>query len=163
MATANTINDTLFTTPSDRELQMTRIFDAPRQRVFDAWTNPGHLPHWMIGPGGWTMPICEINLQPHGKWHIVWRHFDVSEMQMRGVYHEIVRGERLVSTESWGGNWPETLNTLVLSEHEGKTTITSTILYPSKEARDNALASGMKEGVSLSFSRLADYLQIMEK
>jgi uncharacterized protein YndB with AHSA1/START domain len=67
----------------------------------------------------------------------------------------------LVSTESWGGDWPETLNTLILSEEGGKTTIASTVLYPSKEARDAALKTGMKEGVSESFDRLAEYLRAM--
>ncbi len=76
---------------------------------------------------------------------------------MRGVYREIVPPERLVSTESWGGDWPETVNTLILSEEDAKTTITLTILYPSKEARDAALKTGMKEGMSQSFDRLAEY------
>ena len=77
---------------------------------------------------------------------------------MRGVYREVAPRDRLVSTESWGGNWPETLNTLILSEENGKTTMTSTILYPSKEARDAALKTGMKEGVALSYDRLAELL-----
>ena len=79
-------------------------------------------------------------------------------MGMSGVYQEIVPHERLVSTESWGGDWPETINTLILSEEDGKTTISVTILYPSKEARDAALQTGMTEGVSASFKRLAQYL-----
>jgi uncharacterized protein YndB with AHSA1/START domain len=79
-------------------------------------------------------------------------------MEMRGEYREVEPPARLVNTEAWGGDWPETLNTLVLEEEEGRTTITSTILYPSKEARDAALATGMKDGVTLSYNRLADYL-----
>ena len=161
MATANKVGVTTFTTPTDREIVMTRVFDAPRRLVFEAWTNPEHLPHWMLGPEGWTMPVCEIDLRPGGAWRFVWRHADGNEMEMRGVYREIVPPERLVSTESWGGDWPETLNTLVLTEEDGKTTITSTVLYPSKEARDAALKTGMKEGVSLSFDRLAEYLQTL--
>jgi uncharacterized protein YndB with AHSA1/START domain len=115
----------------------------------------------MLGPEGWTMPVCEIDLRPGGAWHFVWRRSDGTEMAMRGSYREITPPERLVSTESWGGNWPETLNTLVLSEEDGKTTITLTILYPSKEARDAALQTGMKDGMSQSFDRLADYLRTM--
>ncbi len=145
-------------TPTEREIVVTRVFDAPRRLVFDAWTNPRHLPRWMLGPEGWTMPVCEIDLRPGGAWHFVWRHSDGTEMAMRGVYREITPPERLVSTESWGGDWPETLNTLVLSEEDGKTTSTVTILYPSKEARDAALKTGMKEGMSLSFDRLNEYL-----
>jgi uncharacterized protein YndB with AHSA1/START domain len=146
------------TTPSEREVVMTRIFDAPRRLVWEAWTNPEHLPRWMLGPEGWTMPVCDLDLRPGGAWHFVWRRSDGTEMEMRGVYREIAAPERLVSTESWGGDWPETLITLILSEQDGKTTITQTILYPSQEARDAALKTGMAEGVSQSFDRLAGYL-----
>jgi uncharacterized protein YndB with AHSA1/START domain len=158
MKNAGTLN---FTTPSDREFVMTRVFDAPRRHVWEAWTNPRHLPHWMLGPEGWTMPVCEIDLRPGGTWHFVWERSDGTGMGMRGVYKEIEPPERLVSTESWGGDWPETLNTLILSGENGKTTITSRIRYPSKEARDAALETGMKEGVSQSFVRLAEYLRTM--
>ena len=158
MAAANKVSITTFTTPSDREILMTRVFDAPRRLVFQAWTNSEHVPHWMLGPKGWTMPVCEIDPRPGGAWHFVWRHSDSTEMEMRGVYREITPPERLVSTESWGGKWPETLNTLILSEKDGKTTIAQTVLYPSKEARDEALKTGMKEGVNQSFDRLAEYL-----
>ncbi len=161
MATANKVATTTFTTPSDREIVMTRGFDAPRRLVFEAWTNPEHLPHWMSGPSGWTMPVCEIDLRPGGAWHFVWRRSDGTEMGMRGVYREIAPPERLVSTESWGGDWPETINTLILSEEDGKTTISLRVLYPSKEARDAALKTGMKDGVSESFDRLAEYLRTM--
>ena len=161
MATEAKVRATTFTTPSDREIVMTRVVDAPRRLVFEAWTNPEHLPRWMLGPEGWTMPVCEIDLCPGGSWHFVWRRSDGTEMGMHGVYREIAPPERLVSTESWGGNWPETLNTLILSEEDGKTTITNTVLYPSKEARDAALKTGMKEGVSESFDRLAQYLRTM--
>ena len=146
------------TTPTDREILMTRVFDAPRQLVFDVWTKPEHLPHWLLGPEGWTMPVCEVDLRPGGAWHFVWRRADGTEMEMRGEYREVTPPERVVSTESWGGDWPETLNTLVLSEENGQTTLTNTVLYPSKEARDNALKTGMTEGVIASFDRVAALL-----
>jgi uncharacterized protein YndB with AHSA1/START domain len=149
------------TTPTDTEIVMTRVFAAPRQLVFEAWTSPQHLPHWMLGPAGWTMPVCEIDLRPGGAWHFVWRRSDGTEMGMRGVYKEVTPPERLVHTEAWGGDWPETLNTLVLSEQGGKTTITCTILYPSKAARDAALKTGMEDGVAVSFDRFAEYLASM--
>jgi len=152
---------TTVTTPSDREIIITHIVAAPRRLVFEAYTNPEHLPHWMLGPEGWSMPVCEIDLRPGGAWHYVWRRADGTEMEMRGLYREIVPPERLVCTESWGGDWPETLNTLVLSEESGKTTITQQVLYPSKEARDAALKTGMKEGIVQSFERLANYLATM--
>jgi uncharacterized protein YndB with AHSA1/START domain len=112
--------------PSDREIVATRTVDAPRRHVWDAWTRPEHLPHWMTGPEAWTMPVCEIDLRPGGGWHFVWRNADGAEMEMRGEYREIVPPERLVHTESWGGDWPDTLNTLVLTERDGKTTIVCT-------------------------------------
>lgn len=149
------------TTPSDREAVITRVFDAPRRLVWAAWTDPEHLPHWMVGSEGWTMPVCEIDLRPGGTWHFVWRRSDGTEMEMHGDYRDITPPERLVSTESWGGDWPETLNTLVLTEDDGRTTMTLTILYPSKEARDAALETGMKEGMSQSFDRLAAHLETL--
>ena len=157
MATAS--RETTFTTPSDREIVMTHVVDAPRALVFEAHTSPEHVPHWLTGPEGWTMPVCEIDLRPGGEWHFVWRRDDGSEMDMRGEYREVEPPARLVNTESWGADWPETLNTLVLDEEDGRTTITSTILYPSKEARDAALATGMKDGASTSYDRLAAYLR----
>ena len=152
---------TTVTLPSDREIVIARAFDAPRELVFAAYTSPEHLPHWMLGPQGWAMPVCEIDLRPGGVWRFVWRHTDGGEMEMRGVYHEIVSPERLVCTESWGGEWPETLNTLTLSSESGKTAIRQHILYPSKEARDAALKTGMQDGVSASYDRLGDYLAAM--
>ena len=162
MATTSSAGATTFTTPSDREIAATRVFDAPRSLVYEAHTNPKHLPKWMLGPEGWTMPVCEIDLRPGGAWHFVWRKADGSEMAMRGTYKEVVPPEKVVTTESWGGDWPETINTLTLSEKDGKTTLTSTILYPSKEARDAALKTGMKQGMNVSFDRLAAYLQGMK-
>lgn len=161
MTTANEIGASTFTTPSDREVVMTREVDAPRELVFDAWTKPEHVQQWMLGPSGWTMPVCEIDLRPGGAWRFVWGRADGTEMEMRGEYREVTPPERLVSTESWGGDWPETINTVTLSEEDGKTTITQTVLYPSQEARDAALATGMKEGASVSFDRLAEHLRAM--
>jgi uncharacterized protein YndB with AHSA1/START domain len=158
MATA-TNPATTYTTPSDREVVITRVFDAPRRLVFDAWTRPEHVPHWMTGPEGWTMPVCEIDLRAGGGWHFVWRKSDGSEMDMRGTYREVSPPERVVHTESWGPEWPETVNTLVLTERDGKTTATLTVLYPSKEARDAALETGMKSGMDASYDRLAAYLR----
>ena len=159
--TGSKASATTFTTPSDREVALTRVFDAPRRLVFEAWTNPKHVPHWMTGPDGWTMPVCEIDLRPGGEWRFVWRKSNGTEMEMRGVYREIKPPERLVHTERWGEEWPETLNTVVLTEKDGKTTMTATMLYPSKEARDAALKTGMNDGADVSFDRLAEYLRTM--
>lgn len=146
------------TVPTDREIVMMREFDAPRSLVFDAWTKPEFVMHWLLGPDGWTMPVCEIDLRPGGSWHFVWRKFDGTEMEMRGAYREVKPPELVVSTESWGEDWPETLNTLTLTEHDGVTTVTNTILYPSKQARDAALKTGMESGVRASYDRLAKLL-----
>ena len=121
MATVSNDTATVVTTPSEREVLISRIIDAPRRLVWEAWTNPKHVPHWMFGPEGWTMPVCEIDLRPGGRWHFVWRKTNGSEMAMSGTYKEVVPPERLVSTERWGPEWPETINTLVLSESAGKT------------------------------------------
>ena len=151
--------DTLtITTLTDREVAMTRVFDAPRRLVFEAWTNPKHVPQWLLGPDGWTMPVCEIDLRPGGSWHFVWRKSNGTEMAMSGEYREVTPPERIVNTERWGPEWPETLNTLVFTEENGKTRMTLTILYPSKEARDAAIKTGMSDGASQSFDRLESYL-----
>ncbi len=147
------------TMPTERELVITRTFDAPRTLVFEAYTSPEHLPHWLLGPPGWTMPVCEIDLRPGGAWHWVWSHADGHQMEMRGVYKEVVPPERVVSTESWGGDWPETVNTVTFSEENGKTALTISILYPSKEARDAAMKTGMTKGMNMSYDRLAAHLE----
>lgn len=150
---------TEYTTPSDTELRMTRVFDAPRGLVWDAFTKPEHIARWMLGPEGWTMPVCEVDLRPGGAWHFVWRKDDGSEMEMTGVYREVAQPERLVNTERWGGDWPETLNTMVLTEDGGRTTTATTMRYPSREARDAATETGMKDGADRSFDLLDDLLR----
>lgn len=149
---------TSITTPSDVEIAIRRAFDAPRQLVWDAWTSPEHMPHWMLGPEGWTMPVCEIDLRPGGRHRSVWRREDGSEMEIRGAYREVDPPARLVYSESWGAEWPETVDTLVLEEEDGSTVLTLTIRYPTKEARDAALDTGMMEGMERSFIRLGRYL-----
>ena len=159
MANAAKVGATTFTTPSDREIAATRVFNAPRKLIWDAHTKPEHVARWMLGPEGWTMPVCEIDLRPGKGWHFVWRKPDGAEMEMTGVYKTLAPPERLVSTESWGADWPETLNTVILTEENGKTTMVNTVLYPSKGARENALGTGMKEGWSQSYDRLEEYLR----
>jgi uncharacterized protein YndB with AHSA1/START domain len=159
MTTANEVGATTVTMPSDCEIVLTRVIDAPRRLVFAAYTDPEHVPHWMLGPDGWSMPVCEIDLRAGGQWHFVWRRPNGEEMEMRGEYREIDPPERIVNTESWGGEWPQTLNTLILTEHDGQTTITQRVLYPSQDARDAALGTGMKDGASMSYDRLETYLR----
>jgi uncharacterized protein YndB with AHSA1/START domain len=144
---------TSFETPNDTQLVVTRVAHAPRAAVFECWTNPKYLPQWMLGPEGWTMPVCEIDLRPGGAWRYVWRKDDGSEMAMTGTVREVQPPRRLVTTERWGPEWPETVNALELTETGGLTTMTLTITYPSKEARDAATRTGMKDGMEASFTR----------
>jgi uncharacterized protein YndB with AHSA1/START domain len=158
MTSGVSIGVTTYATPSDREIVVTRVVNAPRRLVFAAWTEPRHLQRWLTGPDGWTMPICEIDLRPGGRWRYVYRKDSGTEMTLSGSVREVVPPERLVTTESWGPEWPETVNTLVLTESAGLTTITLTITYPSKEARDAALGTGAMDGMDRSFTRLDELL-----
>ena len=132
------------TTPSDREIVMSRVFDAPRNLVFDAWTKPELLKRWLGVRGGWSMAVCEVDLRVGGAYRFVWRGPDGAEMGMGGVYREIVAPERLVATESFDDPWypGEAVDTTVLVEEGGKTTATTTVLYESEEIRDAVLESG---------------------
>ena len=153
------MTQTTITTPSDTEVVMERVVSAPRPLVWETYTDPKHPPQWMLGPEGWSMPVCEIDLRPGGTWHFVWRKADGEEMAMTGAYTEVEAPERLVQTESWGEDWPETLNMVLFTEEpDGGTRITTTIVYPSKEARDAAMATGMQDGADQSFDRLEQYL-----
>ena len=149
------------TTPSDREIAMTRVFDAPRQLVFDAHTKPDLVRQWLLGPPGWSMPVCEMDVRVGGKYRWVWRHdANGTEMGMGGVYREIVAPERLVATERFDQAWypGEALNTLVLIEKAGRTTLTQTMRYESRAARDAVIKSNMESGVAASYDRLTELL-----
>jgi uncharacterized protein YndB with AHSA1/START domain len=150
------------TARGDREILITRAFDAPRKLVFDAFTKPELVKQWLLGPDGWSMPVCEIDLKVGGKYRYVWRRDkDGTEMGMGGVYREIVAPERIVATEKFDQPWypGEAVGTFVLVEQGGKTTLTETILYESREARDGVLKSGMEKGVVASYDRLAKLLE----
>jgi len=149
------------TTPTEREIVIRRVFDAPRRLVFDAHTRPELLKRWLFGPDGWSLAVCEIDLRVGGRYRYVWhRERDGTDMGMGGVYREIVVPERIVATERFDESWypGEAVGTVVLVEEGGRTTLTQTILYESREARDIALKSGMNEGVAASYDRLAGVL-----
>jgi uncharacterized protein YndB with AHSA1/START domain len=149
------------TTPSDCEVAVTRVFDAPRRLVYDAFTKPELMKRWLSGPHGWSMTVCEIELRVGGAFRHVWSGPAGRQMSMHGVHREIVPLERIVRTEifDFGCNpSAEQLGTLALTEHAGKTTITVTVLFPSKEARDGALASGMARGMAAGYDRLDEVL-----
>lgn len=146
------------TTPSDREVVMTRIFDAPPEMIFDALTTPELLYQW-YGPAGWKLAVCDIDLKVGGAWRFVVRRPDGKEFGQLGVYREINRPNKLVNTERWEDWDPgETLVTTELIEHQGKTTLISTILFPSQEVRDIVVKGGLSHGAEESYNKLAEIL-----
>jgi uncharacterized protein YndB with AHSA1/START domain len=148
------------TLPSDREIAMTRRFDARREAVFDALTKPELLKRW-FGPQGWSLTGCDVDLRVGGAWRFTLRRADGTDFAMYGVYREIAPPERLVYTEAYEGDdfFGELLVTVELVEDGDQTTLTSTALHKSKEVRD-ANAS-MEQGVSESLDKLADLLREM--
>jgi len=158
--------ETFTVAPSgDHEIVMTRVFDATRPVVFAAHTMPELVKRWLLGPPGWSMPICEIDLRRGGKYrHVLRRDADGMEMGWSGVYREVVPPERLVATESFDDAWHqgEALVTTVLAERGGKTMLTTTMLFESREARDAVLKSGMDTGVAVSYDRLEELSREIE-
>jgi uncharacterized protein YndB with AHSA1/START domain len=145
------------TTPSDREVAMTRVFDAPRQMVFDAFTKPELLKRW-FGPRGWSLVVCEVDFRVGGGFRFVMRGPDGKDMGMRGVYREIAVPERSVHVESFDDYPGESQVTAVFEERGGRTTMTATVLYPSKDVRDIVISMGMEHGAAESYDKLAELL-----
>ena len=133
---------TTFSTPSERELAVTRDFDAPRELVFDAWTKPEHITSWMLGPEGWTMPVCEVDLRPGGAWRFVWRGAGGKEMGMDGVYREVAPPERMVFTEPGAATGPRRSTPSVLAEEDDGTRLTYTMLYSSTRRSRRGVLDG---------------------
>jgi uncharacterized protein YndB with AHSA1/START domain len=152
------------TLPNDRDVVVVRAFNAPRARVFDAWTKPALVQRWLLGPPGWTMPVCEMDARPGGKFRWRWRNEESgAEFGFTGVFREVVRPSRIVHTESYdpgdvGGEMGEALITAELTEKDGVTTHTMTIHYESKAVRDAALKTGMTDGMEMSFQKLDELL-----
>jgi uncharacterized protein YndB with AHSA1/START domain len=156
-----TYGATTFSFPSDTEIVIEREFDAPRHLVFEAITKPEHIPHWW-GPREWPVTSVSIDLRVGGRWHYAAKNsVHGAEMGMGGEYREIVPPERIVSTETLDGTPGHTLNTVVLTEKNGRTTMTTTVVCPSKEVRDLIVNSGMQGGAAESYDRLAEHLQTM--
>jgi uncharacterized protein YndB with AHSA1/START domain len=147
-------------TPTERELVMTRAFEAPRTLVFEALTRPELVQRWLTGAPGWSLAICEIDLRVGGSYRYVWRGSEGAEMGMGGIYREIVVPERVVATEKFDDAWypGEALVTMALTEEAGRTTLTQTVLYESREALEGVLKSPMEGGVAYTYDRLADLL-----
>jgi len=145
------------TTPSDREVMMTRVFDAPRSLVFEAFSKPELLKRW-FGPRGWSLETCEVDFRVGGGFRFVLRGPDGKTMGMRGEYREIAPPERSVHMESFDDYPGESQVTAVFTEEGGRTTLRATVLYASKEVRDIVLASGMDHGAAECYDRLAEIL-----
>jgi uncharacterized protein YndB with AHSA1/START domain len=148
-------------TQGDREVVFTRAFAAPRDLVFDCLTKPDLVKRWLLGPPGWTMPVCEIDLRVGGKFRYVWRNQDGRDMGMAGVYREIAAPERIVHNEVFDDNWTggETTVTSTLTETGGRTTLTTSVIYADDKARQGALVSGMTDGMEMGYARLDALLE----
>jgi uncharacterized protein YndB with AHSA1/START domain len=157
MAVSSALNSETFqvTTPSDCEIQLTRLFDAPRSLVFEAMTKPEHIKQWWGRLNdGYSVPVCEVDLRVGGKWRFVNRH-PKGDAEFYGVYREINAPGRIVFTEIYAP-FPdaESVVTATLSEENGKTRLNATSKYPSKEVRDMVLSTGMEKGAATSYDRL---------
>ncbi len=149
------------TTPTDREIVVEREFNAPRQLVFDAFTKPDLVRRWLLGPDGWSMPVCEIDLRVGGRYRYVWRKDSTgTEMGMGGVFREVTAPEKLVATEKFDDAWyaGEALDTTLFLELGEITKVKLTVLYESKEARETATRSGMERGMVAGYNRLEELL-----
>lgn len=152
------------TLPNDLDVVVVRSFAAPRDLVFDAWTKPALVQRWLLGPPGWTMPVCEMDVRPGGKYRWRWRsEEDGKEFGFSGEFREVVRPSRIVHVERYepgdvGGEMGEALVTTNLTEKNGVTTHMMTIHYESKEVRDAALKTGMTDGMEMGYQRLDELL-----
>ena len=149
-------------TKGDREIVMTRTFDAPREMVFDAHTKPELIKRWLGAFKGWTMDVCEVDLRIGGRYRFVWTNADdKTSMGMGGTYKEVVRSERLVNTEKFDDPWyeGEMVATLAFVEKNGATTLTSTWRYGSEKIRDSVMKSPMETGLVASYDALEELLQ----
>jgi uncharacterized protein YndB with AHSA1/START domain len=166
MLASSAVNKETFqvTTVADQEIRMTRLFDAPRQLVFEAMSKPEHVKRWWGCLGeGYSVPVCEIDLRPGGAWRFVNRHPE-GEAAFHGEYREVDPPGRLVFTEIFE-QFPDSVSvvTAVLTEEGHKTRLTATVRYPSREVRDMVLASGMARGAGISYDRLEDLIAELQR
>jgi uncharacterized protein YndB with AHSA1/START domain len=146
------------TTPSDREIVLTRVFDAPRRLLFEAYTKCDLLKRWLLGPPGWEMVVCQAAAKVGDRYRYEWRNAEGRQFGTGGVCREFLPPSRIVSTEAMDGQPGESLVTTEFVEEGGETTFTLTLLFESRDIRDIALKSGMERGVAASYDRLAGLL-----
>ncbi|MET8203582.1 SRPBCC family protein [Micromonospora taraxaci] len=147
-------------TPGDREIVLSRLFEAPARLVFAAFTQPELLVRW-YGARGWSLVECDVDLRVGGRWRFVSRGPEGTRMVQAGAYRQIGPPHRLVYTELFDDqSYPgETLVSHEFSELAGRTTVTTTLLYATPEGRDIVLRYPMTRGVGQSFTRLAELLR----
>jgi uncharacterized protein YndB with AHSA1/START domain len=146
------------TTPTDREIHIERVFDAPRDKVFAAFTNPELIPEWW-GPRGTTTIVDEMDVRPGGRWRFVGRGADGSETAFRGTYREITAPERIVQTFEWEGlPGHVSVETAVFEDLGDRTRLVATSLFHTSEERDGMLHSGMEGGMNETYDRLDEVL-----
>jgi uncharacterized protein YndB with AHSA1/START domain len=153
------------TTPSDREIRMTRLFDAPRALVFEAMTKPEHIRNWWGNLGdGYSVPVCEVDFRVGGKWRFVNRTPKGEDAAFYGEYREIDRPGRVVFTEIFEP-FPDVVSvvTSVLTEENGKTRMVATVEYPTREVRDMVRSTGMERGAAISYDRLEDVARSLQR
>lgn len=153
------------TLPNDREVRVVRTFNAPRQLVWDAHTKPDLVQKWMLGPPGWSMPVCEMDVRPGGKYRWRWKsEEDGKQFGFFGTFEEVSAPAKLSHDEYYdpgdvGGAMPAgdpCRVALELSETRGVTTLVCTMRFASKEARDGAVSTGMTDGMEMGYARLDD-------
>jgi uncharacterized protein YndB with AHSA1/START domain len=166
MVVGSAVNSDSFkvSTPSDEEIRLTRLFDAPRQLVFEAMTKPEHVRRWWGRLGdGYSVPVCEIDLRVGGKWRFVNQH-PQGQATFRGEYREIAPPGRLVFTETMEPHpEPGSVVTAIFTEESGKTRLTVTARYPSAEVRNIVLGTGMEKGAGISYDRLEDLVAELQR
>ncbi|NLE98933.1 MAG: ATPase [Propionibacterium sp.] len=142
----------------DRYLRITRLVEAPMERVWRAHTEPEQMRRWLLGPDGWRMTACEMDLYPGGRYRYAWEPEEGVEGEAFGFDGETLLLDvprRLVTTEHMTGTeFPSTVNDLGLIEEDGATLITTLIEYPDAETRETVLATGMTDGMEASYARL---------
>src|SRR5688500_14432746 len=148
----------------DREIVITRSFNAPRELVFRAHTEPELVRRWMLGPDGWTMPVCEIDLRVDGNYRFVWHKEKTGEdMGMGGAYTAVDKPAMYAATEKFDDPWYEgqANMTTTFNEKDRTTEFRNMMQYESKAARDQVLASPMESGMRDSYDRLDDVLETL--
>jgi uncharacterized protein YndB with AHSA1/START domain len=146
------------TTPTDREIHIERVFDAPRDRVFAVYTDPRLVPEWW-GPRGTTTIVDVMEPRAGGSWRFVAREADGSETAFRGTYREVSPPERVVTTFEWEGlPGHVSIETYTLEDLGEQTRLTTTSLFHTPEERDGMLESGMESGMNETYARLDELL-----